>query len=265
MSTYFLSQEIERVISSMNLENREKIILLPSMHSTDCKNAESILSNGEMITRPCSVFNGRPSLYFFYGKPAYRVSAKVNCYRTDDVYSPCCFIVDTKKIDIKYMYPFDTGAENKGMYEKIQYNGLHVNDFELKPNVDSIQNYIQCFWGDNNNYLRGLGISLSEVNSSIILACLNTLLSSSGALDFDDRARTLEIITNVNVCIADTVKAIIVPSGFLGNYGLKSFIRDHPEVEVISFYSYYPANPSSYYGAVYQKAMEYISRKGENI
>jgi len=245
------------------LESTDKLMpkLLPSMHSTDCLATEKILKNDRLDVQECPVFKA-PLLYYFYGKPVYKVATKNATPRTDYLYSPCCFIIDSEKIQPKYIYPFDTGAHSKGIYAKILPPVINVHEFELRPEIAAIPGFIRTFFGDNTNYLEGAcTISGSELTNNTMVS-LAELLQAKGVFTFDDRSRTVEIISDCSVKLSDITMAVIVPRPFLRNEYFKEFMKEYPQIDILSYFTHYPTDPSSHNEVIYQKAMEYLSQKG---
>ena len=74
-----MTSKIQNAINKYSLGRTATISqpVLPLMHSTTCENAENILENNLLSATHCGVF-GTDLLYFFYGKPAYRVSSKIS-------------------------------------------------------------------------------------------------------------------------------------------------------------------------------------------
>lgn len=235
--------------------------LLPAMHSTNCVNSESMIKDDALFTTLCPVFE-EPLLYLFYGKPSYKVSAKTATPRTDSLLSPCCFIVDTAQITAKYIFPFDSGAYKAGMYSKIIPDRISIHAFELDQDISLLPNFIRLFFGDNNNYLDGKCTVQDRFLSNSVTVSLGELLKSTGTFPFDDRAKTVEIISDCSIKISDAVMAMIIPLPFLRNEYLDSFIRQNPTIDIITYYPHYPIDPSCQNEAVYQKAREYLSQKG---
>lgn len=238
------------------------LALLPSMHSTTCHSAESIFRHGSISTTPCPVFNENLA-YFFYGKPLFKVSPSYNAATTNYMFGPVCFIVDTAKLKAKRIFPFDSGAFDKGMYAKILPNHAKKDDYQLSSNVNLIPRYVELFFGDNDLYQEGKSFPHSDVETSIITYSLALLLGASGVMDFDGRSRTIEISTDDEVSLSDCVDAIIIPAPFFRNSAFNTFHKNHPNIKVISYHVHFPENPCALNEAVYQRAADYISKQSE--
>ena len=103
--------KLQEYLDSIKLT--EKPNPLPFIHSCEGFLGEEIVKEDELKTTVCPVFK-KELLYFFYGKPAYYVADKETNSRTDELYCPCCFILDETKIKINTVYPFDSGGFTNG-------------------------------------------------------------------------------------------------------------------------------------------------------
>ena len=237
--------------------------LLPTMHSTSCLIGENILQEDKLSVKVCPVFK-EPLLYFFYGKPSYRVSSKhSHKSRTDCLRSPCCFIFDSHKIHAKYIYPFDTGAYSSGIFEDMIPSEIDIKKFQLEPDPTNIPEYVRAFFGNNENYLQGISSIDDKSFNNVVTFTLGQILSAKGTFEFDDRARTVEIISEDNLKVSDAIMAIIVPQPFVRNEAFKNFLKDHSDIDVITYFTHYPSDPASHNEAVFQKAIDYLKKRGE--
>lgn len=259
MEIRLINSKIQELIDRQETETKLPL-LLPSMHSTDCIVGEKVLDANELTVMKCPVFN-EPLLYFFYGKPVYKVSAKHKIPRTDYLLSPCCFLLDSKKITAKYIYPFDTGAYKSGIYGDTIPSEMDIDSFQLKPDPTEIPEFIRTFFENNSNYLQGIStISDDQLNNAVTIS-LGSILRSQGVLPFDDRAKTVEIISACNVKLSEAAMAIIAPMPFLRNESFQCFTKAHPEIDVLTYFTHYPTDPYSHNEVIYQKAIEYLTQK----
>jgi hypothetical protein len=81
--------------------------LMPLTHITKGVGAADIIKAGAVNPEHCSVF-GEPLAYFFYGRPAYRVSGD-GAVKIEAA-CPFCFVFNAAMIDqAKAIFAFDTG------------------------------------------------------------------------------------------------------------------------------------------------------------
>ncbi len=97
---------------------------MPLTHITKGIGAQDIATAGVVGARHCGVFE-EPLAYFFYGRPAYRVSddgaVKV------EAACPYCFVFNAALIDkAKAIFAFDTGAFDKRLYKHILQEEMNV-------------------------------------------------------------------------------------------------------------------------------------------
>lgn len=234
--------------------------VLPLMHSTTCENTESILVNNLLETTYCKVFKEN-LLYFFYGKPAYRVSSQIPESSTSYILAPCCFVVDYKKIKSARIFPFDTGAFATERYDEITKLRTGMCEYELSNRIEDIPQFICMFYENNNNYIEG-NVSLARNKATTIASqALIDFLSSSGLLKYDDRARSVEISTGDNLELSDSVEAIVVPKPFKRNKVFERFVRAHPKIDVITYNPHYPNPVGNYNEAIFQKVYSYLASR----
>lgn len=235
--------------------------VLPLMHSTTCENTENILENNLLSVTPCDVF-GTKLLYFFYGKPAYRVSAKISDSSTSYTLAPCCFIVKPDKIKPEHIYPFDTGAFAADRYDEITKMRTEMCEYELSARIDDIPQFVCMFYENNQKYLEGRVSVAHGVETTIAVRALTDLLGSSGFLKYDDRARTIEISTTENLALSDVIEAIVVPIPFTRNEVFNEFIKMHSSIKVLTYMPHYPNPVSSYNEAIFQIVFSYLASRG---
>lgn len=235
--------------------------ILPLMHSTTCEKTENILENNLLSVTPCEVF-GQNLLYFFYGKPAYRVSSKISDSSTSYTLAPCCFIINPGKIKPEHIYPFDTGAFAADRYDEITKMRTEMGEYELSDHIDDIPQFVCMFYANNQNYLEGTVSVANGVETTIAVRALTDLLGSSGFLKYDDRARTIEISTAENVELSDVIEAIVIPVPFKRNDAFTEFIKKYPGVKVLTYMPHYPNPVANYNEAVFQIVFSYLASRG---
>lgn len=231
------------------------------MHSTSCENAESILENNMLSTSYCKVFDTN-LLYFFYGKPAYRVSAKYSDSSSSYILAPCCFIINPTTIKPLHIFPFDTGAFAGDRYDEITKLQTQMSAYELSNCINDIPKFICMFYENNANYMEGIDSIAPEYITTIAAQALTNLFRSSGFLKYDDRARTVEVSTSENIRISDVVEAIIVPKPFLRNKAFVEFINTHKEIKVLKYTPHYPNPVANYNEAIFQTVFSYLASRG---
>ena len=142
--------KLQEYLDSIKLT--EKRNPLPFIHSCEGFLGEEIVKEDELKTTVCPVFK-KELLYFFYGKPAYYVADKETNSRTDELYCPCCFILDETKIKINTVYPFDSGGFMGKRYHDFFHDRMNIDNYALNTDLESIQKFVDVFFNDNDNYI----------------------------------------------------------------------------------------------------------------
>ena len=233
--------------------------LLPLIHSCECFDARNILTSQQLETRLCKVFNEN-LLYFYYGKPSYPVGEKSKGFRTDIEYTPVCFILDMQMISIHKVYPFDSGAFFNNLYGDFFHRGMKIDDFELDGSADGIKSYVSYMFGNNESYYDGIAVKNKITGNPHVDGLIN-MTTASGTMDFDERARTIEIISKDNVPLKEAVKCIILPRNLLQDADITSFLNDN-NIEYREYKVRQLAHPTSYYGVIVEMVSKYIEEKG---
>lgn len=232
---------------------------LPLMHSCECFDSRNIFESGQIEARSCKVF-GEKLLYFFYGKPSYPVGEKIKENRTDIEYCPVCFIVSLDEIEIYKVFPFDTGAFKANRYAEFLHRNMRLDDFELTSSRSGIQEYIQIFFGNNQNYIQGEAIIKNVLESPCVKA-LVSILNATSNTSFDERANTVEVISHKSILLKDAVECVILPENLLRDSCIEEYLSkngiSHMEYTVRKLTA-----PSRYNEVVFDRAMEYIKKRG---
>jgi len=234
--------------------------LLPLMHSCECFDARSILNTQELEARFCDVFE-KDLLYFYYGKPSYPVGEKVEKNRTDLEYLPVCFIVDLRKVSIYKVYPFDSGAFFANIYSDFLHRHMKIDSFELPCNEEGIKSYLSFMFGDNEKYFDGVAIK-RDLTGEPNLDALLRMMTADGTMKFDERARTIEVVSKKSVQLKDALQCVILPLNLLQDDNIVAFLRDN-NIDVIPYKVRQLVHPTKYYGQIFELALNYIeTQKG---
>lgn len=238
----------------------KSLTLLPLMHSCECFNARSILTSQRLEVNYCHVFKER-LLYFYYGKASYPVGEKVEKFRTDSEYLPVCFILDTRKIRIHKVYPFDSGAFDAKVYKDFIHRNMEIDEFEIPNSIDGIKSYLSFMFGNNENYIEGVALK-KDLTNNPYLDALTNMMTANGTMNFDVRGRTIEVISKENVQIKDAVKCIILPQNLLQDNTIVNFLKDN-NIDYIKYKVIQLVHPTGYYNTILEKASNYIETHKE--
>ena len=188
--------------------------LMPLTHITTGITAQDIIELGRIEPTNDTVFDV-PVAYFFYGRPAYRISDG-NTVRAE-VFCPYCFIFSAALIrKASAIYAFDTGALAKSMYQHIFSNQMQIADFSLEQDVTRPNRLISRVFTSMKNYFNGdlnaIGApdELAKAHEFHARAYLQ-LLKDPTRNELDDRICTIEVVLSGSVPLAGHLQAIIVP------------------------------------------------------
>jgi hypothetical protein len=119
---------------------------LPLVHTTEYFRLPLIQTSNILQPLSCSVFK-EPLLYFFYGRPAYRDASQTTPTRDVGFY-PICFVFRPGTIckKAKRVYPFDTGAAQKGLYEPAIRRTDALTGYGVQAVVESARKIVSRFF-----------------------------------------------------------------------------------------------------------------------
>lgn len=249
---------MEYITSNVDYSSLPELEILPVMHSCDVFDCESIIDEGLLKPTPCRVFKNEELLYFFYGKPTYPIGTKEHLNRTDSLYCPVCFIIDIGNIDIYRIFPFDTGAFDKEMYNQFMHRHMIIDKFEIENNSKAIKAYISVIFGNNKNYIDGIPNKYHDEDTYV--NALLHLLSATGGFEFDERADTIEVISKKSIDISKNIRGIILPENFLRKKKIADFI-DKNNIDHKTYIVRTKTSPSRYNEVVFQLAMQFLKEQ----
>lgn len=260
--TYILKDYISVNNAFDSLINKSNNIRpLPLTHKKGWRDAEKILNAGVIPLESCDVF-GNQLQYYFYGRPAYVVGQGAG-NRRDHVYLPVCFIIDSDKLSIDNVFPFDSGAYANELYDDYIDKSIDINSFQISPEISSIKGFIEYFYKSNEKYYKHKPrhLNLSADLPPEVFAYIN-LLSASGTTKFDIRADTIEIISKEEYNLKDGLKAIVIPNEFAYAKTTRVAIEKlkNNGVEIIT-YQMIGYGPEQYNAVISQKVYEYLFEK----
>jgi hypothetical protein len=213
---------------------------LPLTHVTDCIRLPAILKAEELTPRMCSVF-GDKRLYTFYARPAYRGSKKGPLHNLN--FAPVCFIIDPSATSACHpvaVFPFDTGALNRGLLADDVHPELSPYDFALEPTLDSAQRLAGIFFGDAKGYYSGRSNKqhppkFSPFDAEIV--AYDSLVRRGGNTSRDERATSIEVQFKDPLPLAGKVIGIFLPQDFLDVPEIVSFTRkaNKAKIDVVGY------------------------------
>jgi hypothetical protein len=223
---------------------------LPLVHTTECRHMASIQASHTLEPKDCKVF-GEPLLYFFYGRPSYRDPSQTRPI-LDVAYCPLCFVFKPQRpFKIARMYPFDTGASQKGLYEPEIVRSNAIIKYTVAAAIESARQIIQRFFQTNENYLAsrpsiGLTFSPGEVD----VEAYYKLVTGGGTLECDDRRSAIEIQIKENIDLRDHLMAVVMPTHFLDDASLRKTLIEEWCAHPLTYDADLGMRPTEFHGNV---------------
>lgn len=244
---------------------------LPAMHTTKFKLFRSMVGKREisLYADPTSTFI-EPLLYLFYGRPSFRILRRSS--ENKDIVSPICIIVSLGAlVDLKRIYPFDTGGYKK--YATKVAGLLPLKAFELYSAKENAVKFALLFFANSRNYVDG-GSCDKDGLRPIISKCaaaqqfvqLRECVYHADA-EYDDRAFTIELqIDTPLVLNTSTVEAVVLPRQRLdekvNDKTLETWIEDEWDAEPLCYMGSDYMEPEQYHALVKQIASGYMEKQG---
>jgi hypothetical protein len=234
--------------------------LMPLTHITRGIGAQDIVSANEVGPTECTIF-GEPLAYFFYGRPAYRISGD-GAVRVEAA-CPYCFVFNAALIDkAKAIFAFDTGAFYKRLYKHILVDEMTIKDFLLERDKRRPNQIISTVFGSRETYFDG---DLSKIPDADAVtqpwefharAYLH-LLTSPGRNEPDDRICSIEVIFGDKIPLAGgNLLAVVVPHTLWDNDAKAPWLQKlHDQGVTIAPYLFVPGKPPEHYHALLEAAV----------
>ncbi|MBV9993557.1 MAG: hypothetical protein JOZ72_19965 [Alphaproteobacteria bacterium] len=233
---------------------------LPLTHITDGLGFRGILQTGELRPEHCQVFD-EPLLYFFYGRPAYRVNSQ-RLSSAIDAYAPVCLILRPKSLVVpKRIFPFDSGAFNGDRFAEAMHRKMLLDDFALDVSPETPLRLISLFFGDCERYYRNIPLEKIEIPPlSFEASSYHVLITSRHENAFDERISAIELQSEGTLDLNSVAEAVVVPDAF----ATPDILQRLAALGITALpYDYIPRlRPESYTGALYTIVRDYYRRRG---
>ncbi|MEN5361923.1 hypothetical protein [Brevundimonas intermedia] len=228
--------------------------LMPLTHVTKAFTARDIIREGKVSPSEAGPLKV-PLAYFFYGRPAFRVSGdgSIKVGAT----CPVCFVFDPEIIKRAHaIHAFDTGAFGKRMYSHVMMDEMNVTDFALGADPSAPNKLISAAFGSQEAYFEGdLSRAASPESAPVwnfLAQAYLQLLISPGRNEPDDRVGAIEVTFADPVLLADNLYAVIVPHILWTDDDPAPWLKELREAQVeILPYKFIPGkSPEHYYGLI---------------
>ncbi|WP_145984275.1 hypothetical protein [Bradyrhizobium nitroreducens] len=235
---------------------------LPLVHTTDVYRMTNVLEDGVLEPRECDVFKGEPLLYFFYGRPSYRINSNEGATGLDH-YLPVCILFRSNAVaPIKRIFPFDSGGFHRALYADAFHKDMRLDDFGLEPNTDTPGRVISLFFESADAYLRArsapaVSLDPSELEAKSYLALISQRLSNT----MDNRVSGIELQFEGPLAIDGAIEAIILPDTLYCSPFIQSKLT-RSKIEALPYPQIDRQRPSEYVTKIFDLCFEYYRRSG---
>lgn len=231
---------------------------LPLLHSTRLGNLDGIVRSGKLSLTHCAHF-GRPLVYLFYGRPAYRPKAGGDRPDADFSICPVSFIFKPARLSgrITRAFPHDTGAALNGLFvPRIEpAQGL---DYEIQANARSLQRYVSRVFLSNEKYFVGEpDPALKTLGVDDAVRRFLDLIEPAGAAPVDDRRYTAELQLEEDISLRDLLLAVVLPRAFMDRESIRNAIINDWGAIPLMYDTYAGGIPQAYYQTVKQKVLDF--------
>jgi len=236
--------------------------LLPLVHTTDVYRLTNVLEDGRLEPRECDVFSGEPLLYFFYGRPSYRVNANEGATALDHYLPVCLLFRNTAVTPIKRIFPFDSGGFHKDLYADAFHKDMKLGDFGLEPDIDTPGRVISLFFETTEAYLRARAapsttLDASELEARSYMALISQRLSNT----MDNRVSGIELQFEGPLMIDGAVDAVVLPDTLCSSPLIESKLAAS-RIEALPYPQVDLQRPSEYVTKIFDLCFEYYRRSG---
>jgi hypothetical protein len=236
--------------------------LLPLVHTTDVYRLRNVLEDERLEPRECDVYKGEPLLYFFYGRPSYRVNAKEGATALDHYLPVCLLFRNTAVTPIKRIFPFDSGGFHEALYKDAFHKDMKLDDFGLEPDKDTPGRVISLFFETADAYLRAraapsVNLDASELEAKSYMALIGQRLSNT----MDNRVSGIELQFEGPLEISGAIDAVILPDTLYSSPFIESKLTAL-KIEALPYPQIDRQRPSEYVTKIFDLCFEYYQRSG---
>lgn len=206
--------------------------LLPLAHTTDAYRFSDMLIAGEITPVQCPVFEEK-LVYAFVGKPAYRTRSQTNDRLHFDLPVVVLFKTDMAGPPLVRVFPFDTGAFEKGLYSRFFHPDTELADFELGSTYEQALKYLSFFYQNAKEYFLGasgknveIPFNQFETTGLHELARAPADPTADSRIPADERASSIEIQFSGSLSLAGNTLAVIIPQQYLDIPQVSEALKD---------------------------------------
>ncbi len=234
---------------------------MPLFHNTSSYSFREIsqAASPDLIPTHCPVFDQK-LLYFFYGRPAYRVTDS----ESDNIgYLPVCFLIKPDAImSVERVFPFDTGAFHHDRFAPYVHEKMAKEDFQLGNDISAAQKAISALFGSGRQYYIGhLSDKLAPKFSEMELLTYVQIVSRPPASVVDDRRYSIEIQTQSSLSLIGNTLAVVLPYEAMDDPTIRTFIVNKLGAHPITYQSYWGIRPSDFHGEIRVLVQQFLEQR----
>jgi hypothetical protein len=224
---------------------------LPAVRTTNVVGFGKILDAREL--RP----NEEGLLYFFYGKPSFKIPKRHSVPTRILGDAAVCFVFDLTTLpEIHRIFALDTGAYHGKRYDNYLPNGVLLSDFELPIHPETLQQLVSAFFGSNVNYYEGVAKESLKLDALDRASEVYANIVRSAVSELDERACTCELQFKQSILLSTArLVTVIIPSRLWDEAEVKTFFHDLGVKPIL--YRFRRAKPEERTEVIYEKLGEY--------
>jgi hypothetical protein len=216
-----------------------------------------IIQDIQLKTFTCKVFE-KDLLYFFYGRPSYRIKAN-GLPTSSPAYLPVCFILDFGKTGLPYhVYPFDSGAENANLFGDFLHERWSNADFALTPGLEAPGRVVSCYYDTNKNYFLEKPIGRTIMPMDLEAQSYKNLVENQGDTKYDNRRSSVEVAYDTHIQLsAENLLAVALPINLMDDKRVTDFIAAYNAQPLVYVTSH--ENPGGYHSAIRTVVFKFLT------
>jgi hypothetical protein len=250
-------------------EHDEAGDLLPLIHATNAYSFNQICDDGELKADDCDVFN-RKTLYFFYGRPAYRTAKGRIGFQAKWSW-PIVFVFHPEVLrQVEAVYPFDTGAFHLKYYREFFDDRQELREFDMGNQVQVASKCVSAFYRSNEEYFRNYSTKNVEIDEQDFFAGgveallkATQLASPEDPSPRDERSTSIEVQTRQELSLSKEYPlGLVLPQTYARNSRIQDAIRGWNPKYVRYYETLNMQNYEVWHGQIYAKVREILVDAG---
>lgn len=236
---------------------------MPAVHTTSAYAGKKIIQGDLIRPQHCEIFD-ESLTYLFYGRPSYKKIGESQVAHYWEL--PALFVMDYETIDVKRIFPFDTGAFKRKKYPSF-INMMPMDEFEVTNALSAPQRLVSAFFVDPSRYfrlrprdVRDFSHRFEVTSTDEEIKALHELVLSYSE-NIDDRRFAIEVQTDCELKLSECgLKAVIIPEEYCESDELIRVVENN-SAEVIP-YPTHSLKQEMYYHTIYNILFEFYREKG---